>query len=398
MLEEIIKRAGRDSFYKVLLKIHSAGSVSEVNFSNEEIDKILLPLSQLGIISAEDIYARKDHRHFMVFRLLKPIQEIFVDYNTFVQKKAEFLSRKYSVCFFSFLLKYLLIEKKMHNKFIYFYSDYDAKEINEKLPETFSVLQDFEKNCMKHFCGFRIYGHSTSYVYSNREFYLLPELVVKLRNMIPAETGVKLLKRFKVLELINNTFSKPPTDKDWFVKFLKQVDEEGLASIWEVVANEMTKSGILINGRVVVSRKGLIDFIRRELHTIDQKLSEKTKSEELAKILIEKLEKIGRRLPQKERRNLLRKCLSEDDFENFISSLYNITHDALRIKDAYIDKIRCYFHHLRDNEQQKHFEEVYARFCEETIFHYPPSGDDWEILREKLLERAFKKISETRRM
>ncbi|MEM2997923.1 MAG: hypothetical protein QW542_03145, partial [Thermoproteota archaeon] len=49
-------------------------------------------------------------------------------------------------------------------------------------------------------------------------------------------------------------------------------------------------------------------------------------------------------------------CEDSSDFSIFISSVYKILHDQLKIKDEYIDVIRCRFHHDKTDKQQEYYE------------------------------------------
>ncbi|MEM2050668.1 MAG: hypothetical protein QXZ11_06070 [Thermoproteota archaeon] len=86
-------------------------------------------------------------------------------------------------------------------------------------------------------------------------------------------------------------------------------------------------------------------------------------------------------------------CEDSSDFSIFISSVYKILHDQLKIKDEYIDVIRCRFHHDKTDKQQEYYEMKFKEFCKSILINYPPaSKDEWERLKGKIIEQAIKSL------
>lgn len=56
LIDKIVENVGQEKYDEIILRIYSAGVISELNFDRETMDNIILPLSQLGIIKVEDKY------------------------------------------------------------------------------------------------------------------------------------------------------------------------------------------------------------------------------------------------------------------------------------------------------------------------------------------------------
>jgi hypothetical protein len=56
LIAKVEQRVGKELFNKTLLKICSCDDITELNFKTSEIEEIILPLSQVGIIQVKNQY------------------------------------------------------------------------------------------------------------------------------------------------------------------------------------------------------------------------------------------------------------------------------------------------------------------------------------------------------
>lgn len=137
----------------------------------------------------------------------------------------------------------------------------------------------------------------------------------------------------------------------------------------------------------------LKEFIRQKLKYLRSSFVVRTTTEDKVKEFFKILEKRGIQPKEDEINDILASCETRKDFSAFISAIYKITHDSMKIKDEkIIDPVRCYFHHDKRDKQQEWYKKRFEEFCKDNLLNFPPKEDEWSILKEKVLERALKKI------
>ena len=395
--DEILQKFGEKRFNEVILKIYSAGVVSELNFSGKDKD-LILPLSQLGIINVENKYFRErpyeDKTRYDLFSISYKGKAIVdsVLKKLDLANRVGFFASKYPSKFLAFVAHFLItLENEYH---------IDVEEKYHKLlqkAEFANLLQGFKTDLEKSVCGFWIKEHTSKKleVYSPTLF-LLPEFLSSLKEQFPVEIVETEMNEFYLANYIERFFLQPPSKKEWFEEFLRMVEMEKLQEMWKNWSEELTSKSILADF-VVLDPNGLREFLARKIKEIQDLITARTREEENIKCFLKALDQRGIQPNKNDRNYIVSPCRTRKDFSVFVSTIYKILHDHMEIRDAIvIDPIRCYFHHDKQDKQQDWYKRKFEKFCRENLLHFPPKKDEeWRILKEKILERATKKVGES---
>ncbi|MEM3715475.1 MAG: hypothetical protein QXF82_11060 [Nitrososphaeria archaeon] len=200
------------------------------------------------------------------------------------------------------------------------------------------------------------------------------------------------MKKLKLVHYIEQYFLNPPISKDWCKKFLDTIEKEGMHDIFEEWSMELESEEILMKC-VVLQPDRLKEFLDRKVEEIQEFLIAESRKEELIKEFLEALNRENVKLEEEDKVRMLSPCEDSDSFSNFISSIYKILHDQLKIRDEYIDAIRCRFHHKKTDKQQEYYEMKFKEFCGSILINHPPANkDEWERLKGKIIEQTVKSL------
>jgi hypothetical protein len=401
VINKIVEKVGQKKFDEVILRIYSAGTISEVNFDEEIIDNVILPLSQLGIIKAEETYFPPNGRpygktHYYLFSISSEGRKIVNSAfeRLCLQKKLNVFMDKYTLRLLCFII-HLLVQKNALalERVCYWYDDFLEEKYGDlaKEPRIAQLLNEFKQDVQKHECGFLIRGYKSRSIFGETYLVLIPEFVDSLRQLLPVSSIEKEARRFKLVRLMKASFLNPPPSKEWYEEFLRKVEVEKMQEIFEEWSKELESQGVLIKN-VVLQANELRAFLDRKIEEIQQFFLSGSEEglEEFLKILEQK--NVG--LNEEDKVDILSPCESRQEFSNFISSVYKVLHDQLKIKNDYIDAIRCYFHHKKKDEQQKYYEEKFREFCEKNQINWPPKDeDDWRRLKTHIVKQAVTSLS-----
>jgi hypothetical protein len=215
--------------------------------------------------------------------------------------------------------------------------------------------------------------------------------VESLRQISPASLIEKEMKKIKLVKYMKASFLNPPASIGWYEEFLIRVKDEKMQNIFEEWLKELESQDILMKN-VVLHANRLKEFLDEKVERIQELFLPEDKETELQ--FLKALEKENLDLNEEDRVDILSPCENRQEFSNFISAIYKILHDQLKIKNDYIDAIRCYFHHKKKNEEQKHYEKKFMEFCEANLINWPPKDEDWMRLKIRIVEQALKSLKE----
>jgi len=391
LINKVIKKFGEEKFNEIILKIYSSKEISELNFDQKEIDEVILPLSQLGLINVENAYFRErpiEHKtRYNLFSFSDKgkiiVESILEKFN--LPKRVDVFISKYPLKILAFVAYFLV----SGNRYLA-YLEEGYHKLLEKAEFT-NFIKEFKQDVKEYSCGFLIKEFSSKRAEEYPPtLFVLPEFLSCLRTQLPMEVVERELKEFKLIQYIENYFLKPPTKAEWLKEFLKKVEEEKLQNIWEDWSKKLASENLLIE-HVVLDPNGLKKFLTQEIERIQNQFVVRTKMEENVKEFLKTLETMRIQLNDEDKNDILGSCETRKDFSTFISAVYKILHDRMDIKDEKIDAIRCYFHHDKSDKQQEWYRRNFDEFCKDNLVNFPPRDDEWKILKEKILERATKK-------
>jgi hypothetical protein len=395
-VDKILEKVGEKRFNEVILKIYSANVVSELNFDDKDKD-LILSLSQLGIINAESRYfyerPYEEKTHYDLFSISNKGKAIV---DSILRKldlpnRVGFFASKYPSKFLAYVVHFLIAFDNVYNTS----EEEEYRRLLQKA-EFASLLQDFKKDLEKFVCGFWIKEHSSKKLeVKPPTLFLLPEFLNSLKEQLPAEIVETEMNEFRLAQYVEEFFLRPPTKREWFEEFLRAVEREKLQEMWKSWLEELTSNGIIVDF-VVLDPNGLREFLAAKVKGIQDLIATRTRGEENIKRFQKALDHRSIQVNETDRNYILSPCRTRKDFSVFVSAIYKILHDHMQIKDVnVIDPVRCYFHHDKQDKQQEWYKRKFEEFCMENLLHFPPEKDEeWEILKEKIVERAIKRLEQ----
>jgi len=150
--------------------------------------------------------------------------------------------------------------------------------------------------------------------------------------------------------------------------------------------------GVLME-HIVLDSNELRQFLTEEIRQLQDLFITKGREEEHAVEFLKALEGMHIQLDEDDKSYVLRPCETRQDFALFISAIYKILHDRMKIKNEEIDAMRCYFHHNKTGKEQEWYEKKFEGFCRVNVISFPPQEDEWRLLKEKVLEQSKVSLS-----
>lgn len=395
VIDKILEKVGKERFNKVVLKIYSSEKISELNFNQRDIEEMILPLSQLGIIKVEDHYfyerPDKDKTRYNLFSISHKgkslVKSILNKLN--LHKKVDFFVAEYPSKFLAFVIDCFFPRGNIY----YSYNEEEYSNLLRK-KELTTFLENFKKDVEKFICGFWVNEHTSKRaIVEPPALILLQDFVDLLKEKVLVEIVDREISEFELVNYVERFFLKPQAKSEWYPEFLGIIETEKKQKIWEDWSKKLKNENTLIE-HVVLNSDKLRNFLAKKIEDIQNSLSKRPKEEELTMIFFKTLEIAHVQLNKSDRSDILTTCENRKDFSIFISTIYKIMHDYMHIKDETIDPIRCYFHHKKQDKQQEWYKMKFEEFCKDNLISFPPNDDEWRILKEKILERAITILKE----
>lgn len=394
LLAKVEQRVGTESFNRTILKLCSCAEITELNLKRNEIDEIVLPLSQIGIIRVRSqyFYERPDPNktRYDVFSLSSRGEE-FVDSRLKTMNLsgiANLFVDKYPPKFLAFMIHFLFESP---------YGYDPASECNEyeklfEKDEIACLKEEFVTDLEKFSCGFWI-KHHTSKRISNEPsiLVLLPAFRDQIKKLVPKETVETEIDEVRLACLAESRLLRPSTKEEWYQDFSRIVDNMGVQDMWRDWSNELQAAEILVN-HVTLNPVGLREFLAKKIKAVQKLLSSKTPGEMAFDDLFKTLESKGTQMDESERSDIAPTCRTRKDFSIFISAMYRMLHDKRRTKDETIDAIRCFFHHDKQDSEQEWYKRKFEEYCRTNMISVPPRNNEWEILRTKTMRKAVESV------
>jgi len=395
IIEKIKEKYGEDRFTGIVLKIYAVGTITELNFNQKDIDEIILPLVQLGLLDVDNKYFRErpdeNKTRYNLFsvsykgeKLVKYTLEKFD-----IPKKVKFFVDNYPPKFLAFAIHFFISQGSYYGS---------EEEEYEKLlnTELIDLINNFKKDVKKLMCAFLVIEYTSKKAeIEPPALILLPDFRDSLENELPSEIIAKEMDEFDLTDIIESYFLKPQAKKGWYEAFLRNIEKSKLQNLWRDWSEDLTANNVII-GQVVLDAGGLREFLKKKIEKIQSTLVESAGVEKKAQDFLRVLETAKVVLNESDKSDIMACCENRKDFSIFISAMYKILHDHMHIKDPEaMDPIRCYFHHARQDRRHESNILKFQKFCENFLISFEPKNDEWKILKERILERAIEKIGES---
>jgi len=393
----LAKKSGRDKVVEVILKIYTSSEISELNFSEKDLKEVVLPLTQLDLIKVEKKYFRfrpdENKTRYYIFSISRKgesvIHSILEELN--LPKVIDFLMHKYPSKFLAFIAHFFIPDGSYHEEI-----EKEYQKLLKKGRFT-NLIEDFKKDVEKLKCAFWVKEHTSKRVDSYHTLMILPDFISTLKKTLPKEIVKSEMDEFELVELIEYYFLEPQAHEDWHEEFLDRLETGNLQKLWIDWKEKLTLENIILNN-VVIDAGKLRAFLAKKIEKVQRNIAYCSKSEQKIKDFLKSLESTNIVISKSDVSDIMTSCKSRKDFSIFISAIYRILHDQMRIKDKIIDSIRCYFHHGKQDKRQELNKSRFKKFCKECLIHFEPKGDEWEILKVKVLERAINNVKEYQSM
>lgn len=345
MVDLLEKKCGESRFMDIVLKLHTAGQITELNFAKTDIEEIILPLTQLGLIEVENKYfairPTKEKTRYQVFWISRQGENLVRTIVTKldISKRVSFLLDKYPPKFLAFMM-YAYLGPGGYDEG----SEDEYKQLLEKGLLS-NLVDDFKKDMEKLKCAFWFGRHSSRRVEPDeRTSDILMEFREVFQQRIPKDVVDQEMDEFTLANLIESSFLKPQPKHEWYEEFADRVVRWKLQNLWTSWKEKLASEKIL-QDQVVLDTSKLRAFLNERIEKIRINLAGSSKSEEKAEAFIKVLQEANIVLSKNDISDLLLSCENRKDFSIFISAAYRVLHDQEHIKDEVVDPIRSYFHH-----------------------------------------------------
>ncbi len=391
------QKCGESRFTEIVLKIHASGEISELNFVKNDIEEIILPLVQLGLIRVESKYFPirpiEEKTRYNVFSISYQgehfVKSILTKFDP--AKKVDFIVNKYPPKFLAFML-YSFMSGGEYDEG----SEDEYKQLMEK--ERLSKLaDDFKRDMEKLKCAFWIKRHSSKRIEPNeRTFIILSEFIEVCGQQIPEEVIDQEMEEFNLANLVESSLLKPQARNEWYEEFIDRIEREELQNLWTSWKEKLSSESVLLD-RVVLDANKLRSFLDEKIEKIRVNLIGSSGSEERARTFLKILQDADMALNKSDFSDILAFCEDRKDFSIFISTGYKILHDQLHIRDEeVVDPIRCYFHHGKQDKRHEQNKAKFESFCRNCLISFEPLNGEWQILKDRILEKMVESVKRTK--